>query len=107
MNLTLLDISKDFSRIEGIWKDMSSRSDVSYFISWGWVENWLTTLPDEVRFCLAVIGEHETPLIAFFLRKADLVRRHVFESHGLFVNTTGIPDYDNIWIDYNRLHSDA
>ncbi|MFH0844377.1 MAG: GNAT family N-acetyltransferase [Pseudomonadota bacterium] len=102
MHLTLLDISKDFSRIETIWREMSSGSDVSYFMSWGWVENWLTTLPNDVRPHLALVRENDRPLMAFFLGKADLVRHHVFKSHGLFVNAIGTRTYDNIWIEYNH-----
>lgn len=102
MNLILLDISKDLPQIKKIWTELGSSPEISYFLSWGWVENWLTSLPKEAQPRLAVFSKNDTPLIAFFLRKADLLRHHMIKSRGLFVNATGVRYYDNIWIEYNH-----
>lgn len=102
MNLTLLDVSKDFSKIEAVWKQLSSVSRCSYFLSWGWMENWLTSLPPACKPRLAVFSKNNTPIIAFFLKNTKVVRNYFFRSRGLFANSTGYPEYDNIWIEYNH-----
>lgn len=55
MTITLLNPSCDMERIRAIWQTLSSSSETSYFLSLGWVENWLATLPDNVSVSLAVI----------------------------------------------------
>jgi len=102
LELRFIDPSKELSRIKSIWCEFCSTSDVAYFLSWGWIENWLLCLPEDVRPHLAMICKDGSPSVIFFLKKNHVVRKHLFQSRGWFVNTTGKPVYDNIWIEYNR-----
>jgi hypothetical protein len=103
MNLNLLNISTDLDKIKAIWSQLSSDSNSSYFLSWGWIENWITSLADDHQLWLGVISEKEIPQVAFFLGETRVIRNNVFRSCGLFLNTTGIPLYDSLCIEYNAM----
>jgi len=102
MKLSLLDPSKDLAHIKSIWTELSTCAQASYFMSWGWMANWLSALPSHALPQLAVFCENNTPIIAFFIKPATILRHHVFRSRGLFVNSTGNSLFDNIWIEYNQ-----
>ncbi|MCS7047752.1 MAG: GNAT family N-acetyltransferase [Verrucomicrobiae bacterium] len=103
MTITLLNTRSDAERIRAIWHMLNSSQEVSYFLSVGWVENWLATLPEDVSVSLAVISQAETPVGAFFIGKSRVVRKRVFRSQAVFLNTTGMPEYDALCIEYNGI----
>jgi len=101
MKLELIPVAGNLKRIRKIWENLEAGTNTSYFLSWGWIENWLSSLPDPVKPELAVFLEGEEPRLAFFLGKANLVRKHLLKSRGWFVNATGIPEFDRVYIEYN------
>ena len=107
MELKLLDPNTDFERIKTLWHRYNRHPRVPYFLSWAWIENWLTCLPAPDRPSLAVVTEDSQIAAICFLRRAQIVRHHFIKSRGLIVNATGIPRYDNTWIEYNRFLTPA
>ena len=103
MHLQLINISSDLSKIRSIWEPLSEQADAPYFLSWGWVENWLTGLPEALWPRLAVLTVKQEAIGAFFISTAEIVRHYLFKSRGLHVNATGRTQYDGIWIEYNRI----
>ena len=103
MKLALLDLTADFDRVKDIWCSLSADSNHSYFLSWGWIENWIRCLPENIPVKLAVYSEHGLPILAFFLGHAKVVRRGVIHSRSLFLNSTGIPLFDQLYIEYNSM----
>ena len=101
MKLELIPAASDMARTRAIWEGLEAVSDTSYFLSWGWIENWITSLPDSAKPELVVFREGDEPVLAFFLGKANLVRKGLFKSRGWFVQATGIPALDRIYIEYN------
>jgi len=101
MKLEFIPAAGNVKRIREIWRSLEEGANTSYFLSWGWIGNWLASLPDPAKPELAVLMEDHEPLLAFFLGKANLVRKQVFTSRGWFVNATGIPIYDRTCIEYN------
>jgi hypothetical protein len=101
MKLELIPIAGNLKRIREIWESLEESANTSYFLSWGWIENWIASLPDHAKPELAVFLEGKEPLLTFFLGKSDLVRKHLFKSCGWFVNATGIPAFDRVYIEYN------
>jgi hypothetical protein len=101
MELELIPVAGNLKWIREIWESLEKSANTSYFLSWGWMENWIASLPDHVKPELVVFLERKDPFVAFFVGKANLVRKHIFKSRGLFVNTTGIPAFDCIYIEYN------
>jgi CelD/BcsL family acetyltransferase involved in cellulose biosynthesis len=90
-------------RVERIWRDLEARARPPYFLSWGWIENWLACLPGAEAPRLAVISDGGEPIAAFFLGDQHLVRHHLLPSHALFFNTTGLPRRDDLCIEHNRM----
>ncbi|MFH0994397.1 MAG: GNAT family N-acetyltransferase [Pseudomonadota bacterium] len=101
MKLELIPVKDNFNRTREIWENLEAGANTSYFLSWGWIENWIASLPEHVNPELAVIREGENPILAFFLGKMNLVRKRFFKSRGWFVNSTGIPALDRTYIEYN------
>lgn len=106
---------------------LESGDNTSYFLSWGWIGNWLESLPEKAKPVFVVLRETEEPLIGFFLGKADMVGagllqgkkspvaaaqddeiydsmycgRHLFGRRAWFLNATGNPAFDRLHIEYN------
>ena len=106
MHLELLDRFDDYQRVENIWKDLAEASNCSYFLSWGWIQNWIETLPKEVPLKLAVLTNGSGPRSAFFLGRAQMAKQGVFRSEAYLLNQTGNWAYDRLYIEHNSvLHS--
>lgn len=109
MKLELIPAAGSLKRIREIWMSLEESADVTYFLSWGWIENWINSLPDHVKPELAVFLEGNIPRLAFFIGKMTLQRtmgdfhgqRHLFKTRGWFLNTTGIPEFDRVSMEYN------
>ena len=54
----------DDPRARQIWCELEARADAPYFLSWGWIENWLACLPPSARPELAVIGREKLPFVS-------------------------------------------
>jgi hypothetical protein len=76
-------------RVEPVWRALEANAQPTFFLSWGWIENWLACLPRETRPRLAMVLEDGRPAAAFFLGRRRIRRRFV-ASDALFVNTTGL-----------------
>lgn len=94
------------SRAEALWRQLEETTSV-YFLRWGWIENWLALLPRSARPRLAVIEHHGAPVAAAFLGRRRLLRRGVVPSRALYLNATGDPVLDDIWIEHNGLVGEA
>lgn len=104
--IRLLDIRRDYSEVEHIWRTLESNATSSYFLSWSWVENWLALLPPEAQLQLAVVTVNGKAKLAFFCGSALLCRHHLFVSRGCFLNETGLPECDQLYIERNGMLCD-
>lgn len=103
VKVEVLDPFEDFSRTAQNWTVLSSNAKTPYFLSWGWIENWLTSLKNDIKVRLIVLTEQSVPVAMFFAGEAKVVRKKVFTSNGVFLNTTGLPEYDSLCIEYNSI----
>ena len=99
MDLELLDPREP--RSLEVWRDLEARSQPSYFLSSGWVQNWLAALPGEEIPDLAVVRDGGAPQAAFFLGKRNVRRHGVLASRALYVNATGSECHDDVCIEHN------
>lgn len=90
-------------RVESIWRELEARVKPSYFLTWGWMENWLACLPRRELPQLAVISRGGKTIAACFLGRRRLRRHGLITSRALFVNTTGLEAYDELCLEHNRL----
>jgi CelD/BcsL family acetyltransferase involved in cellulose biosynthesis len=90
-------------RVERIWRSMEAHAQPSYFLSWGWIENWLAALPADESPALAVIRDGDEPSAAFFLAQRKVRRNLVMQSNALYFNATGSPRHDGVSIEHNGM----
>lgn len=89
--------------VERIWRDLEAHARPSYFLSWGWVSNWLAALPEDHRPSLAVMHDGHEPNAAFFLAQRRVRRNLVLQSNALYFNATGSPKHDELGIANNGM----
>jgi len=85
---------------ERSWSELASRS---YFLSWGWIENWLACLPRDRAPQLALWDDGRA---ACFLGRRFRLRRGVVPTRTLHLNTTGDERLDDLWVEYNGMVGD-
>jgi CelD/BcsL family acetyltransferase involved in cellulose biosynthesis len=84
-----------------IWRELEAQSPTPYFLSSGWIENWLACVPPALVPALAVIRDGGAPVAACFLGRRLVLRHRVLPTRALFLNVTGVPRLDLLWIEYN------
>ncbi len=102
LTVDLVDLPA-LAELEGEWRDLEARSDISFFTSWSWVGAWLGNLPDDVRPLLlsARIGGRlmaAAILVPSLVWKARCIPVRIWRLH-----ETGRHELDNITIEYNGL----
>lgn len=93
----------DFSLVEKYWRALLQEHQHHYFLSWGWMSTWLKSLPPRngVRLIVGFLGEE--PVLAFFAGISRKKWGKLFRSRAISLNTTGIPFFDKIYLEYNTV----
>ncbi|HEY5923519.1 MAG TPA: GNAT family N-acetyltransferase [Kofleriaceae bacterium] len=91
------------AHVERIWRALEAHTQSSYFLSWGFIENWLAALPADELPSLAVIADRGEPAAAFFLAQRRVRRNLLMTSNALYFNATGSPKYDELAIEHNGM----
>jgi CelD/BcsL family acetyltransferase involved in cellulose biosynthesis len=99
--MTLDLIAPRTAEAAAIWQDLARECPHSYFLSWGWIEYWLSTLPPDAGIRLAVFRDGVAPIAAAFLGHASVVRQHLFRSTAWLLNQTGNRTIDQLYIEDN------
>lgn len=90
------------SRAEATWRRLEQAAAPSYFLTWTWIQHWLTHLPPAEAPDLAVLSLGRDVLGACFLTRRRVVRHGVVVSNALFMNTTGSAS-DELCIEHNAV----
>jgi CelD/BcsL family acetyltransferase involved in cellulose biosynthesis len=90
-------------RVEATWRALEAAAGPTYFLSWGWMENWLACLPKHEAPQLAVIEDNGEPIAAGFIGKQRVRRHGIVGSRALYLNATGLDAYDELCIEHNAL----
>ena len=91
-------------RVEATWRALEDKAKPVYFLTWGWMENWLACLPPREAPQLAILSDGE-PIAAAFVGKRRLMRHGFVPSRALYVNATGVESYDELCLEHNALLS--
>lgn len=102
LELKLLDRFGDAGGIESVWNILANSVD-SYFLSWGWIESWLNSLPADIDLKLAVVCNKQSLVAAFFLGKQQVVRHSIMKNWSYFLNSTGVKQFDQLCIEHNYI----
>jgi CelD/BcsL family acetyltransferase involved in cellulose biosynthesis len=95
------------ARAEIIWRDLERAARPAYFLTWGWIENWLAMLPRDEAPALAMIRDAGEIAGAFFLGRSLVIRHRVLPSRAMFLNATGVPGRDELCIEHNGVLGDG
>jgi CelD/BcsL family acetyltransferase involved in cellulose biosynthesis len=90
-------------RTEEIWRALESQASPPYFLSWGWMGNWLACVPRGEAPRLAAVLVDGTPAAAFLLGRRRRVRHLVVASQMLFLNAAGDPRWDAVTLEHNAV----
>jgi CelD/BcsL family acetyltransferase involved in cellulose biosynthesis len=90
-------------RVEEVWLALQAKAQPPYFLTWGWMENWLACLPRHEAPRLAVLHHDGEPVGACFVGKRRVRRHGIVASRALYVNATGLEDYDELCLEHNAL----
>ena len=91
----------DLDSLEGVWRDLETRADCSFFLSWQWIGCWLreTSLRPAV-----VAGRLDGRVVSLALFVARRMWRHRWlHANTIFLHETGDPSLDINFIEYNGI----
>lgn len=90
------------AQIQNDWLDLQSRSDCSYFQSWGWIRNWLERIAGDLEPVVIRVWSGQRVIgIGLFVAR-DLRRHILIRSKAMFLNEYPF-DSRNMVIEYNGL----
>ena len=95
-----IEQSYDLSKLANEWRDLETRSDPSFFLSWAWIGCWLgetKTAP------LLVRARHDNQTVGLGLLARHTKRRHGMNIRQLYLHETGTPSHDRLTIEHNGL----
>lgn len=83
------------------WRDLETRANTSFFTTWSWLGAWLNILPADmdVRLLKALCGDQVVGLGLVVQGKSRLMR--LIPVSSWHVHATGIPQLDDLTIEYN------
>ncbi len=93
----------EFEEVKKLWIEMLNKCPHSYFLSWGWKETWIKTLPKDCIPSLIVGFKNNTPVFAFFIGSQKKTLYGVVKNHQISINETAIPRLDTLTIEYNAI----
>ncbi|PWH11794.1 MAG: hypothetical protein DDG60_16590 [Anaerolineae bacterium] len=100
MKFAHIDPRKEPERAEHLWRSMLEHCPHHYFLSWGWVSTWLSSLPTKQDIRLLIGFSNEEPVLAFFAGMSQ--RKNFFHPWRIVaLNATANPYFDKIYQEYN------
>jgi hypothetical protein len=93
----------DYPLVEKHWRALLRECPHHYFLSWGWMSTWLKSLPPQHGVRLIVGFLDDMPVLAFFAGLSSQKWGKLFRSRVISLNTTGIPLFDKIYLEYNTV----
>ena len=83
------------------WQTLESHADVTFFLSWQWISTWLGLCNEPLR--LARIYYNNVLVGLGLFTWSTEIRHRFLRSRVLRLHRTGLPEWDQIWIEYNQL----
>lgn len=89
--------------LAAMWRDLEDRADMSVFISWSWIGNWLESLPADID-ARVMRAEHDGELVGLALLVVA-PRRGLRVRFGkvAHLHATGRTEFDGLAIEHNGL----
>ncbi|WP_052710285.1 GNAT family N-acetyltransferase [Azospirillum thiophilum] len=92
--------------LAGMWTELESRSDSSFFLSWTWIGPWLALMPTGVEPQL-LVARRDGETVGLALLCPRLRRRFgLLRSRRWMLHETGDRSYDRLFMEYNGILAD-
>ena len=97
----------DLERLGDAWRALETRSDASFFQSWGWIGCWLRHLPPDRRALVASawLGDAVVGL-GVFVPSCE-PRHGILPTRTLRLHESGEPALDSLFVEHNGLLADS
>jgi len=83
------------------WRDLESRAEHEFFLSWLWISVWLKVFNPSIKLLTIRLQQQQ---VALALVTLSVQRRHGWlNSKVMRIHQTGNPKEDQIWIEYNDI----
>jgi CelD/BcsL family acetyltransferase involved in cellulose biosynthesis len=101
--LTHISPAPALDALQTEWRELESRTDLSFFQSWAWMGAWLRTLPADLEplICRTFLGERLVGLAAFIRRRTTSLR--FLPARVALLSQTGSDAQDAITIEHNGI----
>lgn len=106
MNITYrkYDPLKQFAEVKSIWEPLLNTGEYSYWLSTGWIENWIKSLPADFGLIFIAGFDQETPVIAFFLGRKRVRFNRFLTTNVIGLNSTLDTNIDMVtYIEFNSI----
>lgn len=105
IEVEITDIA-DIPALGLLWQDLQTRSQHSFFTSWGWIGSWLAHLPKEIRPQLLHARYNGKTMGLGVLTLRRIRKYKMFPANRLLLHETGNPHYDQLTIEHNGILAD-
>jgi hypothetical protein len=95
-----ITVRQDKARVKIIWDKLFEHSSNSFFISWAWVDTWLSSMPSNISIKLLVGYRVNQPVLAFLVGGVSFKLLSINVGS---VGATGEYDLDDIVIERNGI----
>jgi len=103
-----LDRVPPLAELAAQWRELESRARPSFFLTWSWIGNWLTSLGQHVEQGWMLSARQQGRLVGLaMVFDAPIRRRLLPMGRAAYLNETGLPTFDALSIEYNGFLLDA
>lgn len=92
---------EDLATVEQKWIDLESRSECSFFQSWGWIGSWIGALPPRLRPRFLEVSLDGRFVGLALLGNHNIWRHGLIPSNALFVSESGHRQFDSLTVEHN------
>lgn len=98
-----LEVLPGIDKLSVIWRDLESRAEPTFFLSWHWIRTWLVEsgLVDSSTPPLLMVARRGAETVGLGLLHVKRRRVGPFQSDKLFLHQTGDEHFDCIAIEFN------
>lgn len=87
--------------VKELWLELQSRYSIGFFVSWGWIDVWLRSLPADRDVDFIAVYRDQALIGGFCLGIVRSVQHGLFYKARAYLNESGDKEMDALTIEYN------
>ena len=106
--LVSLDKLPPLPELAACWRELETRAQASFFLTWSWIGVWLQSLGDHAHRARLLCARQEGQLVGLaIVFDAPIRRRLLPMGRAAYINETGVAAFDALTIEHNGLLLDT